>query len=164
MKDRFENSDYRSLPGAKFVMETEIDYANLQSDWRVDLDSVIAQNKPFEKLVFGCVADNMKLPFADNCFEAYVSNLSLMIVQHRERMIQEAFRVLKPGARACISTWGHEENMSVFRIFRQAHTNIGRQPPANDFDRYWALTSDLNEFRKMFVDAGFVASDIRIWH
>ena len=126
MKRRFEGSDYGQKCGNKFVMDTETDYANLQSDQRVDLDSIIAQSKPFDKLVYGCLADNMKLPFADNSFEAYISNLSLMIVQHRERMISEAFRVLKPGARACISTWGREENMSVFRIFRQAHTNIGR--------------------------------------
>ena len=80
MKCRFEESDYRSLPGAKFIMDTETDYANLQSDSRVDLESVMEQNKPFDKLVYGCLADNMKLPFADNTFEAYISNLSLMIV------------------------------------------------------------------------------------
>ena len=126
MKQRYAGSDFTQLAGNKVVMDTESDYANTENNDRVDLDKVIQENAPFSKLAFGCVADNMRLPFADNVFEAYVSNLSLMIVQHRERQIAEAFRVLKPGSRACFSIWGREENMSVFHIFRQAHLNIGR--------------------------------------
>ena len=99
-------------------MDTQSDYASPENTQRVDLGQIVDECKPFKRLVYGCLADNMRLPFADNTFEAYVSNLSLMIVQHRERQLTEACRVLKPGARACFTTWGREENMSVFHIFR----------------------------------------------
>ena len=128
-------------------MDSETDFANLESENRVDLDRIISENSPYNKLVYGCLADNMRLPFEDNVFEAYISNLSLMIVQHRERRISEALRVLKPGSRACFTTWGREENMSVFHVFRKAHWNIGRQPPPNDFDRYYALAADFSRLR-----------------
>ena len=87
-----------------------------------------------------------------------------MIVQHRERQISEAFRVLKPGSRACFTIWGREENAQNFKIFRQAHWNLGRQAPPNDFDRYFALSADFDALRQKFVDAGFVADDVRIWY
>ena len=66
-------------------MDVETDYANPLNQDMVNLEQVISENSPFNKLAFGCIADNMRLPFTDNTFEAYVSNLSLMIVQHRER-------------------------------------------------------------------------------
>ena len=130
----------------------------------MDLARVMNENGPYNKLVYGCVADNMRLPFADSTFEAYVSNLSLMIAQHRERQISEAFRVLKPGSRACFSIWGREENSSNFKIFLQAHRNLGREAPPNEFDRYFAFSADLDALRQKFIDAGFVADDVRIWY
>ena len=99
-------------------MDTETDYADPTNQDRVNLDQIMSENTPYNKLVLGCMADNMRLPFADNSFEAYISNLSLMIVQYRERQISEAFRVLKPGCRACITIMGREKNMSVIRVIR----------------------------------------------
>jgi hypothetical protein len=43
----------------------------------VDLNAIITQNSGANKLFFGCIADNMRLPFPDCSFEAYISNLSL---------------------------------------------------------------------------------------
>ncbi len=98
------------MPGNKYVIDKATDYASPENLDKVDLNAVIESQGNFDKLVYGCVADNMRLPFADGVFEAYVSNLSLMIVQHRERQIQEAFRVLKSGSRACFTIWGRKEN------------------------------------------------------
>ena len=126
MEQRYAQSDYSKLDGNKVVIDSTTDYANVANQERVDLERVMGENTPYNKLVYGCVADNMRLPFADCTFEAYISNLSLMIVQHRERQISEAFRVLKPGARACFTIWGREENSANFRIYRQAHWNLGR--------------------------------------
>ena len=118
MEQRYAQSDFRKLEGNKVIIDSETDYANLENQDKVDIERVMSENTPYNKLVYGCVADNMRLPFADCTFEAYISNLSLMIVQHRERQISETFRVLKPGARACFTIWGREENCSNFRIFR----------------------------------------------
>ena len=110
MKERYSTSDFTKIEGNKVVMNTEIDYASLKVNERVDMDKIITENGSFQKLVYGCVADNMRLPFADNIFEAYLSSHSLMIVEHRELMIAEAFRVLKPGSRACFAIWGSESH------------------------------------------------------
>lgn len=81
-----------------------------QAQQRVDLTEIMQDNAPFSKLVYGCIADNMRLPFADGTFDAYIASLSLMLVQHPERQISEAYRVLRPGCRACFTIWGREQN------------------------------------------------------
>ena len=108
------------------MVDLENDYANTEVTSRVDLEKIIEENQPFDKFVFGCLADNMRLPFEDNLFEAYVANLSLMLVQHRERMITEAFRVLKEGSRACFSIYGRKTHCLIWDILRRALVNIGR--------------------------------------
>ena len=52
----------------------------------------------------------MRLPFPDSFFDAYISNLSMMIVFDYKLQITEAYRVMKSGARACFSVWGRPEN------------------------------------------------------
>ena len=62
------------------MIDTETDYANPDNSDIIDLNQVIASQGDYDKFVFGCLADNMRLPFADGTFNAYVSNLSLMLV------------------------------------------------------------------------------------
>ena len=73
------------IEGNKAFIDCSTDYASVDNTDRVDLEAIIEANSPSKRLVYGCLADNMRLPFHDNVFEAYISNLSLMIVQHRER-------------------------------------------------------------------------------
>lgn len=114
MEQRYAQSDYKRLDGNKVTIDLATDYASVENTDRVDLARIMQENQPYDKLVYGCMADNMRLPFEDNTFEAYISNLSLMIVQHRERQISEAFRVLKAGSRACFTIWGRPENAQQF--------------------------------------------------
>ena len=52
-----------------------------ESDHTVDGESVVELPEECEgKVVIGCVADNMRLPFVGEYFDAYVANLSLMLV------------------------------------------------------------------------------------
>ena len=118
MEQRYDQSTFQQTEGNKVVIDRDTDYADPACTQQVQLDQIRAQQAPFDKLVFGCMADNMRLPFANEAFEAYVSNLSLQIVQHRERQISEAYRVLKPGSRACFTIWGRPENCLIFYIRR----------------------------------------------
>ena len=106
LKERFEKSDYNDCKGCKHVIDAETDYTDQSTSNRLDLDKIQAEQGQFNKLGIGCMADNMCLPFEDVAFDAYVSNLSLMITQEPERQIVEAYRVLKPGSKACFSIWG----------------------------------------------------------
>ena len=47
-----------------------------------DLDKAISAQGQFRKLVYGCQANNEILPFADSSFNAYIANLSIMIVEN----------------------------------------------------------------------------------
>ena len=52
-------------------------------------------------------------------------------------------------------------------ILRQAHRNVGREPPATNSakqDRNYALSADFSALRQMFVNEGFAADDVRIWY
>mmetsp|Transcript_10704 Transcript_10704/g.13334 ORF Transcript_10704/g.13334 Transcript_10704/m.13334 type:complete len:114 (+) Transcript_10704:223-564(+) len=83
MKERYAQSKFTAQAGNKAIIDTETDYADPTNSDRVDLESVINAQKSdgfSDRLVLGFLADNMRLPFADGVFEAYISNLSLMIV------------------------------------------------------------------------------------
>ena len=77
MQDRFAQSSFTREAGHKVVMNCQTDFADPTNSDVVDLERILQENAPFDKLVYGCLADNMRLPFADATFEAYVSNLSL---------------------------------------------------------------------------------------
>ena len=55
-------------------------------------------------------ANNEDLPFMDNQFDCYISNLSLMIVDNHKNQLTEASRVLKKGSPCGFSVWGRKEN------------------------------------------------------
>jgi len=86
------NQDFTLNPANKFYIDTETDYQNL----KCDLDKVISEKagEEFKKFVFGCRANNEVLPFPDNYFDAYISNLSLHIVHNHKNQLAEAFRVM----------------------------------------------------------------------
>ena len=109
------------------------------------------------------MADNMCLPFADGAFNAYISNLSLMITQKPERQIVEAYRVLKPGSKACFSIWGRDENCQQFMIPRKALANLGRELPPAPYESYFQISKEKDLLRQKFIDAGF-AEDVRMWY
>ena len=72
----------------------------------------------------------MRLPFPDEHFDCYISNLSLMIVPDYLRQITECYRVLKPKSRACFAVWGRPENSILFTAVKLASERLGRPPVA----------------------------------
>mmetsp|Transcript_11198 Transcript_11198/g.22034 ORF Transcript_11198/g.22034 Transcript_11198/m.22034 type:complete len:264 (+) Transcript_11198:704-1495(+) len=56
------------------------------------------------------VGDNEHLPFAAKSFTHYISNLSLHIVPHPDKMLAEAYRVLKPGGFCAVSVIGYDSS------------------------------------------------------
>lgn len=75
-----------------------------------------ASSKNFPRTVCS-VADNENLSdFGDAEFDLYISNLSLMIVNNPEKMLEEAYRVLKPNSMAIFTIWGSENLCSLMTI------------------------------------------------
>lgn len=51
-------------------------------------------------------ADAQQLPFPDQDFDLVTSRFGVMFFQDSVRALREVYRVLKPGARACLLAWG----------------------------------------------------------
>ncbi|HEY6880250.1 MAG TPA: methyltransferase domain-containing protein [Polyangiales bacterium] len=79
------------------------------------------------------VGDGMALPYADASFDAGYSQFGLMFFPDRARGLHELRRVLKPGARAAITSWAplaHNAVLSeVVGWLRELLEAVG-QPPA----------------------------------
>ena len=75
-KRRMEESDFSMVQGNKMVFDCETDYV-ADSSARVDLDAIVTSQGEFRKMLYGCQASGTALPFPDNWFTSYVSNLVL---------------------------------------------------------------------------------------
>ena len=119
--------------------------------------------KEDSKLVFSCVADNMRLPFPDRHFDCYISNLSLMIVPDYKRQIAECFRVLQPNSKACFTVWGRPENTVQFKITGLAMEKLGRpQVPYNAANDNFHIQKNKEQVLKDFKAVGF--TNVKSWY
>jgi ubiquinone/menaquinone biosynthesis C-methylase UbiE len=80
------------------------------------------------------VADGQALPFADATFDAGFSMFGLMFFPDRAKGFAELRRVLRPGAKALVSSWPSMEHIAVFAAMfgaiREAmHKALGSPPP-----------------------------------
>lgn len=71
------------------IIDSETDYVSSSSskslkDNIIDLDAMVEAQGNFKKLVYGCKASGSDLPFPDNWFDCYVSNLVLMLIDDAE--------------------------------------------------------------------------------
>ena len=70
------------------IIDSETDYVSSNSrsqrDNIIDLDALVEAQGHFKKLVYGCKASGSALPFPDNWFDCYVSNLVLMLIDDAE--------------------------------------------------------------------------------
>lgn len=121
MKERYQNSEFTKIP----ANSVHVDMRDFVSDSKLMAD--LPQPKGNERHVYGCMADNMRLPFADESFDCYISNLSLMIVPDHRLQIREAYRVLQPGSWACFGVWGRPERTIQFNLVNKAMEQLGRE-------------------------------------
>ncbi len=68
-------------------------------------------------------ADAHELPFADNTFDLITSRFGVMFFE--KKALQEAVRVLKPGARACFLAWGPFEQPFWLSMMGVVHKHVG---------------------------------------
>jgi len=78
------------VEGNKCVVDADTDYLKFKEGSKTelvntcDLDTVIKAQGEFNKLVFGCKANNEVLPFPSDSFDSYIAGMSLMLVaNHR---------------------------------------------------------------------------------
>ena len=77
----------------------------------IDIESMISSEKDI-KQVFIHEADSEKLPYPSNCFERYISNLSLFLNSDHKQALKESYRVLQKDGVAAFTVIGRVENDS----------------------------------------------------
>lgn len=94
--------------------------------------------------------DAHSLPFPDDHFDLATSRFGVMFFRDAERALRELYRVLRPGARACLLAWGSFDQPYWKSMMGTVHRHVG----GSLFDR-----GDANPFR--FAEAGSLSKILR---
>lgn len=101
------------------------------------------------------VGDAEQLPFAENSFDAVVTNFGLLHLGRPELALSEAQRILRPGGRIGFTVWAAPEEAVGFGIILRAIEAHGNPnvplPPGPPFFRF----SDPDECSRVLLEAGF---------
>ena len=127
----------------------------LREDMRVDLATLEPEVK--DKSVFPLVADAMSLPFPDETFDSYTSQLTIPVVPEPKKMVSEAYRVLKKGGITAISAVGRENHTEFIGLYQDV---VKATFP--DLAVKCTQETDYQEMKEMFVDAGF--SSVKLFY
>jgi SAM-dependent methyltransferase len=104
------------------------------------------------------IGDAEALPFADASFDAAISNFGIHHVEHPERAVAAARRVLAPGGTFAFTVWAAPEDNTAWRIVFDAVKACGRldvpMPAGND------ATATRENFSRLIVQAGFDAATL----
>ena len=73
----------------------------------------------FNKLIIGGVApQDGVLPFQNEAFNAYISNLEINKVDYQDQMLIDAYRVLTPGSLACFTMFAPNQTQSFEQFIK----------------------------------------------
>ncbi len=99
------------------------------------------------------------LPFEDDEFDAVVGNFVLHHSGRPQRVLEEAFRVLREGGRTGFTVWADPSKLEAFGLFFAAVEE--KAGPAELPHGPLFGVSDFKVFRKMMHDAGFRDSSVK---
>jgi ubiquinone/menaquinone biosynthesis C-methylase UbiE len=104
------------------------------------------------------VADMTALNYPDGSFDAVVSVFSIFFVPDMEGLVRELWRMVRPGGKLAVTTWGP-------RIFEPAYSRwlaaVGRERPdlANAFNP-WDRITDIVSVRKLLQAGGVKDAEV----
>ena len=108
-----------ALPAAEVVGETGkvigVDLAENQ----IKRAQIKATQRQLQNVEFR-VGDMTNLGFPDGHFDAVVSVFSVFFVPDMEGLVRELWRMVKPGGKLAITTWGERYFAPVYAIWREA--------------------------------------------
>jgi ubiquinone/menaquinone biosynthesis C-methylase UbiE len=104
------------------------------------------------------LADMTALGFPDGRFDAVVSVFSIFFVPDMEGLVRELWRMVRPGGKLAVTTWGP-------RIFEPAYSRwlaaIKRErPDLHSAFNPWDRITDVEAVRRLLRDSGITEADI----
>ena len=98
--------------------------------------------------------DAMELPFTDNSFDLVVIQFGIMFFPDKQKGLNEACRVLRPGGKLLFNTWDKSENVPAIYTGRKViESYFGEDPPM--FYNIPFSMHDENELKRLTTVAGF---------
>ena len=67
------------------------------------------------------VADMQNLPFESNVFDVVVCQFGIMFPPDKQKVFDEAYRVLRPGGLFLFSTWDKTDRVGIFKLVYNDH-------------------------------------------
>jgi len=104
-----------------------------------------------------CSADD--LPFEDNSFHAYTISFGIRNCTDKDKVLSEAYRVLKPGGRFLCLEFSHIQNPMLNSIYQSYSHNVlpvMGECVANDWKSYKYLAESINKFPTQSKFAGMI--------
>eukprot|EP00347_Sterkiella_histriomuscorum_P001934 403370107 len=161
-QDKEVSGSYTYVPGNKFkiVADEVVPFGDHSFDIEEQLrENGVTEN---ERFVFGCQANNESLPFKDQSFDCYISNLSLMLVDNHMNQLREAFRVTQSGSYLAFTVWGRKEHCNNFSILGEVYENNDLGPKEKPAKTNWHLGQDQQKLKSELESVGF--DNIHMWY
>ena len=76
----------------------------------------VAKKKLYDDDINFQIADAQDLPFADNLFDLVICQFGMMFFPDKEKVLNESYRVLRPGGKIMFFTWDDSLSMPIFRL------------------------------------------------
>ncbi len=140
-----------AIPAAKIVVPTGsvigIDLAEkMLTRARAKAEAFGLSNIDFRQ------ADMTQLGFADNSFDAVVCVFGIFFVPDMESLTAELLRMVKPGGKLAITTWGPDFFEPVYSVFKNF---IGeKRPDLVTHFRPWDRTTSVSGVEQLLYDGG----------
>lgn len=105
-------------------------------------------------------ADACGLPFEDNSFEAVICQFGVMFFPDKQKAMNEAFRVLKPGGQIVFNTWDSLENNRICMIPEEVVNRIFPDDPPPFYKIPFSMY-DPAEIESLLINAGFNQIEVK---
>ncbi|CAI2375440.1 unnamed protein product [Moneuplotes crassus] len=122
--DNFQSCDSALNPRNKLEMIEDFETIDTNKHIKEMGDEI-------EKKLFLVKANNEKLPYPDECFDLYLSSLSLHLVDNYMNQLEEAYRVLEIGGVAGFTVPGRLENCTNLNFVPSVLQSLGHELPAS---------------------------------
>jgi SAM-dependent methyltransferase len=88
--------------------------------------AIARERLPQAQFVHG---DLEKLPFADGHFDAALAANSVIFAEDIRQAVRELCRVLRPGGRVAVTSWGRPEQVEMRDVFAAVASAMPQRPP-----------------------------------